>query len=265
MTVDLGTPYLHWNVDRGVAHCTIDRPERRNAMTATMYVGVRRAVQIVNASPKLHALVITGTGDVFCPGGEMGGDHSDGSFGLEAAAAFGNEIVPFEAIRNSRKPVVALVNGLCQGGGLLTTLVADIAIASDRATFRVPEVRRGVVDANYAAYLPAHIGVARARDLILTARRFDAAEAIAMGLIARVVPHDDLAAAGEVLLRELLRGAPEARWQMKRIVNERYGNLDRMSFDASIGSAEMIEGFQAFMERREPAWVPEGYEAEGRA
>lgn len=265
MTVDLGTPFLRWRVEGGVAYCTIDRPERRNAMTASMYVGVRRALQVVNGSPKLHALVITGTGDVFCPGGEMGGDHSDGSFGMEAAAAFGNEIVPFEAIRTSRKPVVAMVNGMCQGGGLLMTLVSDVAISSDRAMFRVPEVLRGVVDANYACYLPAHVGIARARDLILTARRFDAAEALDIGVVARVVPHDELTAAVRELLRELLRGAPEARWQMKRIVNERYGAVDQMSLDASIGSPEMIEGFQAFVERRAPNWVPDGYAPDGRA
>lgn len=259
MTIDLGTDFLHWRVERGVAYCTIDRPERRNAMTASMYVGVRRALQILNGSASLHALVITGTGDVFCPGGEMGGDHSDGPFGMEAAAAFGNEIVPFEAIRTSRKPVIAMVNGLCQGGGLLMTLVSDIAIASDRCVFRVPEVLRGVVDSNYAAYLPAHVGVARARDLILTARRFDSVEALAMGVVARVAPHDALAEAVEEVLGELLQGAPEARRQMKRIINERYGNLDRMSLDASIGSAEMIEGFQAFVERRAPNWVPDGY------
>jgi len=264
MAVDLGTRFLRWEVDAGVAYCTIDRPERRNAMTASMYVGVRRALQVLNGSSKLHALVLTGAGDVFCPGGEMGGEHDDGRGGLEAAAAFGNEIVPFEAIRLSRKPVVAMVNGLCQGGGLLMTLVSDVAVVSDRATFRVPEVVRGVADAYYAAYLPAHVGVARARELALTGRRLEAAEASAIGLVGRVVPHDTLAAATHATVTELVRGAPEARWQMKRIINERYGSVDRMTMDASVAGPEAREGFQSFVDKRAPSWIPQGYEPEGR-
>ncbi len=264
MSIDLGSRYLHWAVDDGIATCTIDRPDRRNAMTASMYVGVRRAVQTLNGSPDLHALVITGTGDVFCPGGELGGDHDDTPDGMAAAAAFGNEIVPFEAIRRSRKPVDAMVNGICQAGGLLMTLVADVAVVSDRAEFRVPEVLRGVADPNYAAYLPAHVGLAVARDLVFTARRFDAGEALAMGMIARVVPHEELAAATRAAVTELLRGAPHARWQMKRIMNERYGEIDGMTLDASIAGPEVVEGFRSFVERRPPSWIPDGYAPEGR-
>jgi enoyl-CoA hydratase/carnithine racemase len=233
-------------------------------MTASMYLGVRRAVQVLNSSPKVHALVITGAGDIFCPGGELGGDHDDDPSGMQAAAAFGNEIVPYEAIRSSRKPVVAMVNGICQGGGLLITLTCDIAVVSEQATFRVPEVIRGVADTSFAAYLPAHVGVARARDLILTGRRFDAAEAFAMGLVSRIAPHDALEARTHDAVVELVRGAPEARWQMKRIVNDRYGRLDGMTLDASVAGPEVLEGFTAFAERRAPTWIPEGFEPDGR-
>jgi enoyl-CoA hydratase len=264
MPVDLGSRYLRWETRGGVAFLTIDRLERRNAMTASMYVGVRRAVQTLNGSTDLHALVITGTGDVFCPGGELGGEHDDDPSGMEAVAVFGNEIVPYEAIRRSRKPVVAMVNGTCQGGGLLITLVCDVAVASDRATFRAPEVIRGVADSYFAAYLPAHVGVAHARDLLLTGRGVDAAEAVAMGMVSRMAPHDTLETATLDAVHELVRGAPEARWQMKRIVNERYGDVDRMTIDASVAGPEVVEGFTAFVERRTPAWVPDGFERDGR-
>src|SRR5690348_18465786 len=98
-----------------------------------MYFGIRRAVDRVNGSRSLHALVLTGTGDVFAPGGEMGGQMDDGDF--NAGELLGTGAVPFDAIRESRKPVIAAVNGLCMGGGLLITMLSDIAIASDRATF----------------------------------------------------------------------------------------------------------------------------------
>jgi enoyl-CoA hydratase/carnithine racemase len=264
MDVDLGTPYLRWTVDAGIATCTIDRPERRNAMTGSMYLGVRTAVGVLNQSPAVHALIITGAGDTFCPGGDMsrGGDENPG---LGAAVtAFGNNITPYEGIRRSAKPVVAAINGACQGGGLLTALTCDVAIASDRATFRVPEVLRGVADTNFAAYLPAHVGVAHARDLILTGRRFDAAEAFALGVVSRIAPHDQLAQAARTAAVELVRGAPEARRVMKRIINDRYGDVDSMALDASNNGPDVREGFAAFVEHRAPAWIPDGFAPDGR-
>ena len=79
----------------------------------------------------------------------------------------GMDCTPFNAIMNSVKPVVSAVNGLCQGGGLMIALLSDVAVVSERATFRVPELLRGIADTNYAAALPAHIGAGRARDLEL--------------------------------------------------------------------------------------------------
>jgi enoyl-CoA hydratase len=262
--VDLGTRYLRWSVDDGIATCTIDRPERRNAMTGNMYLGVRKAVGILNRSPSVHALIITSVGDSFCPGGDMGGgdDNTDGL--ADVITAFGNAVVPYELIRRSPKPVVAAVNGNCQGGGLLTALTCDVVIASERARFRAPEVLRGVADANFASYLPAHIGVARARDLILTGRYFDADEAFALGVVSRIVAHDDLAEAARTAARELACGAPEARRVMKRIINDRYGDVDSMALDASIAGPEAREGFTAFVEHRLPSWVPEGFAPDGR-
>ena len=262
--VDLGTPHVRWSVDRGVATCTIDRPDRRNAMTGAMYLAVRSAVGIMNASADVHALIITGTGDSFCPGGDLAGGGNDSEALRVAIAAFGNQITPYELIRRSAKPVVAANNGTCQGGGLLTAMVSDVVIASDRATFRVPEVIRGVADANFAAYLPAHIGVARARDLILTGRRFDAQEAFTLGVVSRIVPHDELLDAARAAAVELVRGAPEARRIMKRIINDRYGDVDSMALDASIRGPEAREGFTAFVEHRAPSWIPAGFEPDGR-
>jgi enoyl-CoA hydratase len=258
---DLGTPYLRFRREGSLAWLVIDRPERRNALTPAMYFGVRQAVDRLNASQSLAAMVVTGSGDVFAPGGEMGGQHDDG---IGMGALLGSEITPFETIRRSAKPVVAMVNGLCQGGGLLIAMLCDLAVASERATFRVPELLRGVADTNYASYLVPTVGVARARDLIFTARRFDAAEAHAMGLIARVVPHEDLERATREVVADVLQCAPEARTQLKRIVNSAYGYVDRMTFDASIRSAEVAEGFAAFVEKRAPAWVPEDFRRTGR-
>jgi len=259
---DLGTPYLRFERVGSVGWCTVDRPDARNALTSAMYLGVRRAVDLVNTDPQLAALVITGVDDVFIPGGEMSGRHEDGN--QELIEVIGMDVLPFRTIRNSRAPVVSAVNGICQGGGLIIALLSDIAVASDRATFRAPETLRGIVDANLAALLPAHVGVAHARDLLMSGRRVSADEASRMGLVSRVVPHDDLSQSTLDAVGDLLRAAPDARSRVKSLINARYGVVDEIGFAASLASEEIVEGFQAFTEKRTPSWVPEEFGSGGR-
>lgn len=257
MSEDLGAAGLRFERDGVVGWCTIDRPEARNALTPAMYFGIKQAVRLVNQDPELAALVITGSGDVFAPGGDLGGRSEPGD---SVPPNIGHDILPFLAIRDSRAPVVAAVNGICQAGGLLIAMLADIAVASDRATFRVPELLRGIPDATYAAVLPAHVGVAVARDLLLSARRFDAAEAQRLGVISRVVPHDQLRKAALQAVGEILQTPPMARTHVKRMLNERYGLIDYQTmFWALEESDEPREGMQAFMEKRPPRWVPEEF------
>ena len=263
MTDDLGSPHLRFERVRSVGWCTVDRPEARNALTSAMYLGVRRAVDLVNRDPDLAALVITGVGDVFIPGGEMSGRHDDGN--QEFIEVIGYDVLPFRTIRNSRAPVVSAVNGICQGGGLIIAMLSDIAVASDRATFRAPETLRGVVDVNLAAMLPAHVGIAYARDLLMSGRRLDADEACRLGLVSRVVSHDDVQRAAHDAVGELLRAAPGARSRVKSLINARYGVVDDIGFQISVESEEVVEGFQAFTEKRMPNWVPEEFRTGGRA
>jgi enoyl-CoA hydratase len=253
---DLGTTGLRLEREGPIAWCIIDRPGARNAFTPAMYYGLKRAVRLVNTDPDLAALIITGTGDVFAPGGDLGGRAEPGE---SLPDGLGHEILPFLTIRDSPAPVIAAVNGICQAGGLLVAMMADIAVASDRATFRVPELLRGIPYATYAAALPAHVGVAVARDLLLSARRFDAAEAQRLGVISRVVPHDDLRDAAVEAAQQVLRTAPEARMHVKRMLNQRYGDVDYQTMFWSLDhSDEPREGMQAFMEKRDPRWVPDG-------
>jgi len=257
MANELGAAGLRFEREGPIAWCIIDRPEARNALTPAMYFGMKRAVHIVNHEPDLAALLITGTGDVFAPGGDLGGRIEPGD---EPTPDIGRDILPFLTIRDSRAPVVAAVNGICQAGGLLIAMLSDICVASDQATFRVPELLRGIPDATYAAVLPAHVGVAVARDLLLTGRRFDAAEAQRIGLIARVAPHHRLREAALEAVGEILQTPPDARMHTKRMLNERYGLIDYQTmFWALDHSSEPREGMAAFMEKRAPNWVPEQF------
>ena len=257
----LGTPYLRFERHGSIAHCVVDRPEARNAMTPAMYFGVRYAVDVVNRDRDLAGMILTGTGDVFIPGGELAGATPDDWGG---PTLLGMDIVPFESIRNSRKPVVSAVNGICQGGGLLMAMLSDIVVASDQSTFRAPELYRGIADTGYATYLPAQIGPARARDMLMTGRKLDAAEALAWGLVTRVVEHDRLLEEAQEVMAAICRCAPDARAQIKRIINEGYGKYDRMTMEHGLAGPEYAEGAAAFKERRSPAWVPEDLRKEGR-
>ena len=255
MSNELGTSNLHLEREGPIAWCVIDRPGARNALTPSMYYGIKRAVHLVNTDPDLAALIITGTGDVFAPGGDLGGRQEPGD---EPTPTIGADLLPFLAIRDSRAPVIAAVNGICQAGGLLIAMLADIAVVSDRATFRVPELLRGIPDATYAAALPAHVGIAVARDLMLSGRKFDAAEAQRIGLISRLVPHDELRQAALEAAREVLQTPPNARVHFKRMLNERYGLIDYQTMFWALEHAdEPREGMAAFMEKRPPRWVPD--------
>ena len=259
MSDDVGTKSLRLEREGPIAWCVIDRPSARNALTPAMYYGIKRAVRLVNHDPDLAALIITGTGDVFAPGGDLGG-RSESDESIPPHVSY--DVLPFLAIRDSAAPVIAAVNGICQAGGLLIAMMADIAVVSDRATFRVPELLRGIPDATYAAALPAHVGVAMARDLLLSARSFDAAEAQRMGLISRVVPHDELRAAAVEAATQVLHTAPGARVHVKRMLNERYGTIDYQTmFWALEQSDEPREGMSAFMEKRPPRWYPRDLDA----
>lgn len=258
----LGTPFVRLERHGSLAHCIVDRPDRRNAMTGAMYFAVRYAVDHVAAEPDVAGMLLTGAGDVFIPGGDLGPTQVD-DWG-DVSGLLGMDNTPFEAIRASRKPVVAAVNGICQGGGMLMAMLSDVAVASERATFRAPELYRGIADTGYATYLPAQVGPARARDLLFTGRILDAGEALDWGIVSRVVPHDELLERATEALVACCRTAPEARLAVKRVVNERYGHPDRMSMEASLAGPECVEGWLAFKERRSPAWVPADLRAEGR-
>jgi enoyl-CoA hydratase len=257
----LGTPYLRFERHGPLAHLVVDRPEARNALTPAMYFGIRYAVEHVGRDPDLAGLLVTGTGDVFMPGGDPWSDE-DGWGDLPRLA--GLDLLPFDAVRRATKPVVSAVNGICQGGGLIIAMLCDVAVASDRATFRAPELLRGIADMSYAQLLPRQIGPARARDMLVTGRVVTAAEAEAWGLVSRVVDHDVVVERAVEVLEQCCRTAPQARVEVKRAFHEYYGTYDRMTMDASLAGPEPAEGWAAFRERRSPDWVHPDLRTPGR-
>src|SRR6202041_2041701 len=217
----LGTPFLRFEREGAFAICTLDRPQARNAMTPAMYFALRYAISRVNADPDLAGLLITGTGDVFAPGGDLGQKAADNW--MDFASTLGTDVTPFDTLRKSAKPVVSAVNGLCQGGGLQIAMCSDVAVVSERATFRVPELYRGIADTYYSQMLARIVGPIRTRDLMLTGRTLTASEAVEWGMVARMVPHDELVAAAKEVLAQCCRTAPGARRVVKSSLDNYLG------------------------------------------
>jgi enoyl-CoA hydratase/carnithine racemase len=250
-TVDLGSPFLDARIVDGVLTVRIDRADRRNAMTQDMYRGVKRAAIHADSDPEVDALCITGTDDVFAVGGDMAGGSSDATLGAEHDPT---DHFPFRHLERCRVPVFAAVNGICHAGGLDLVLYSDFAIASDRATFRAPELLRGAPDPFIAARLADHVGIGNARFLLMTAARLDADEAQRMGLVSQVVPHDELADAIAATATALRRLAPRSTAMVKDDMNRSLRQPDVRIFQRSIMGPEMREGMAAFVERRPASW-----------
>lgn len=258
----LGTPFLTFKREGAFAICTLDRPQARNAMTPAMYFGIRYAISRVNADPDLAGLLITGTGDVFAPGGDLGQGGEDNW--MDFASTMGVDVTPFDSLRQSAKPVVSAVNGLCQGGGLQIAMCSDLAVVSDRATFRVPELFRGIADTYYSQVLARMIGPVRTKDLMFTGRTLNAQEAVEWGMVTRVVPHDDLRDVAKELLAQCCRTAPEARGVIKSSLDGYLGLYDRIGMQNSMFGPEAREGFRAFKQKNSPTWVHPDLQLEGR-
>lgn len=249
-TVDLGSPGLRAEEIDGVLTVTIDRPDKRNAFAQDMYRGIKRAAIHADRTASIQVVVLTGVGEWFGAGGDLSRTETMPDLAVEWD---GTEHFPFRHIERCRKIWVAKINGACHAGGLGIALHCDVTIASDRATFRVPELLRGLPDPYIGERLVASVGLARARYLVFSARKFDAHEAERWGVIGTVVAHERLDDEVRDTVATIMSMGPTARTVMKREINGRLGVGDPSVF-SRVPSSEIMEGMAAFVERRSPEW-----------
>ena len=252
---DFGSRHIVVTVDARVLHLRIDRVERRNAFTQDMYRAVKRAAIWADGQPQLDAVCLTGTGDWFGAGGDMAGRAEDPE-GL-AGEWDPTDHFPFRHIERCRKIWVAKVNGLCHAGAIDLVLHCDVAIAAERARFRVPELLRGIPDGFMSSRLVDVVGLARARYLFFTASEIDARTALAMGLVGEVVADAELDGKVAWALDQIASTGPAARAAIKRDINGRLAPADTGLFLRAIRSPEMAEGMAAFVHKRPPEWPRE--------
>ena len=247
----------------GVATITINRPKVLNAFRAETVEEMLSAMRDAEDDRAIGVIVLAGAGDrAFC----SGGDNSARASGAEQEGGYGGRGLvglPIEelhsAIRDSRKPVIAKVQGYAIGGGNVLATVCDLTIASEKAVFGQVGPRVGSVDPGWGtAYLSRLVGEKRAREIWFLCRRYTAAEAYEMGLVNKVVPADRLDAEVAAWCQEILALSPTAIAIAKRSFNadtEQLRGLSSLGFEAVAlyyGTEESKEGGRAFREKRPP-------------
>ncbi len=247
---------------RGVATVTLARPAVRNAMNGIMWAELREAFAAIEADPGVRVAVLTGEGGTFCAGGDLryqGAQHGTGrSERVEQARQLSLLLQEMDTLS---KPLVARVNGSCFAGGTGLLAVADVAIGTSEARFAITEARLGMVPGMISQYLVRRLGIAQARRLFLTAREFNAAEALQHGLLHRVVEAPDLDAAVEEEVQLVLRCGPAALAAIKQLLAyvdthaPADNSLHAIERVADMwDSPEAREGIAAFFEKRKPSW-----------
>jgi len=250
---------VRYEIDRGLAWITIDRPERLNAFRAHTVDELIRCVKAAWADPSVGVLALTGAGErAFCVGGDQKQREETGDYGPSESGLFEVETL-HRVLRDVPKPVIAAINGLAIGGGHVLHVVCDLSIAADHARFGQAGPRVGSFDAGFgSAYLARILGDKRAREVWYLCRQYDAETMLRWGLVNAVVPGAELRAEVRRWADEMLEKSPTALRFLKHSFNadsESIAGIGQLSFaglDLFVASDEAREGVTAFHEKRKP-------------
>ncbi len=252
--------------DRGAAVVTLNRPQIHNAFDETMVSGLTDIFQEVAESNDIRVMVLQARGESFCAGADLNymrrlADASEQE-NLRDAEKFARLLRTLYEIPH---PTVALVQGATYGGGVGLTAACDMAVAVKYAIFALTETKLGLIPAIIGPYIVEAIGARQARRYFLTAERFSGFDAQRIGLVHEVVSTDTaLQAQGEHIIDQVLKTAPEASAESKRLVREISGRpIDEKLMDDMVrriakrrAAPEGKEGMAAFLDHRKPSWVP---------
>jgi len=256
-----------YEVEDYIATITLNRPQSLNAFTNTMLTEWVDAIETAKADPKVRVLVVTGAGRGFCSGMDVkaaaGGGQALPLYARRNYMRLGVHRVP-RALEGFDKPYIAALNGPAAGAGMDMASMADIRIMSDKARVGMNYVRVGLLPGDAGCYfLPRIVGIAKALELIWSGRMIDADEALRIGYVTKVVPHDELMSATSEFCRQFTQ-APVATQFAKRLLwrgMDMYRNLNlemaEMAMLINSTTPDTKEGPRAWVEKREPQWSAE--------
>ncbi len=245
---------------------TLNRPDRLNALTRDLVLAITDTLQSISRDRAVRAVVITGAGRGFSAGLDLTATSPvperrgvPGSYeGQEEFAAM------VRAVRETRQPVIAAVNGPVAGAAFGLTLACDVRVAAESAKFHVAAVKIGLSagECGISYHLPRHIGTARAFEIMLSGRPFDAAEADRIGLVSRVVPDGQVLTAALEVADAIAANSPFAVWMTKKVMWENLDlpfekaiELENRTQILAIGTNDAKEAMRAFVEKRPPEFT----------
>ncbi len=255
---------------RGVLTVTLDDPDNRNALSRSLVAEFVAACRRADGDPAVRVVVVTNTGRVFCAGADLA-ERSAGE-GDPGPDEVPDPAELFARIRRSPKPYVGRIAGHAVAGGMGLAAAMDLSVAVRGARFGFTEVRVGVAPAMISVICLPKMSAADAAEVFLRGRRFDADEAVRLGLFNRAADPGELDAAVEEIVTDLLAGGPRALAATKSLLTR----VPAMAFDEAMAwTAEMsarlfageeaAAGMAAFLARRPPPWVPDGSSGAGRS
>jgi enoyl-CoA hydratase len=251
---------VHCEIDEHVGWIVFDHPERRNALSANMWAELSEAARRLEADDDVRVVVMRGAGDAaFVSGADI--SQFEGAAGGEVqgglARGGGNAFADLAALD---KPLIAMIHGWCIGGGLAVALTADMRYADEDGRFGIPAARLGVgYDVAGIEALAAEVGLSRAKEILFSADRYTAEQALAMGLVESVLPKAELEGFVRDLARRIAENAPLTVRSVKvlaREIRREPAERDRAKVKAALAacfeSEDFAEGVEAFMQKRPP-------------
>ena len=250
--------------DNSVATVTLNRPEVRNAFNETTIAEITQVFTDLSADDSLRAIVLAANGAAFCAGADLNWMKKMADYSHEENLADAGALAQMlTAIYTCAKPVVAQVQGDCYAGGMGLVAACDVIVSVDTAQFCLSEVKLGLIPATISPYVIKAMGENAARRYFLTAERFDAAQALALGFVHEVVTADNLLSKVAEIVKALVTNSPNAVAQAKVLVREVGGRDITPSLIANTvagiavirASDQGREGVRSFLEKRKPSWL----------
>lgn len=252
-----------WIDARGIATLTLNRAQKHNAMSAEMIAELTQAASQLGADDAVRAVILTGAGKSFCAGGDLGWMQAQMAADPETRFTEARKLAGMlQALNSLPKPLIGAIQGNAFGGGVGLTSVCDVAIGADHLKMGLTETRLGLIPATIGPYVVARMGEARARRVFMSARLFGAPEAVDLGLLAQIVPAENLSEAVDAEIAPYLDCAPGAVASAKKLIRDLAPPITDETLNQTIRALvarwetdEAKEGIAAFFDKRKASWM----------